>query len=73
MTRGKLLAQAETINGRWIELGKATQRRGNKIDLFHIGTAVGAGREMQSDPDFGQDRNAVVQIPRGSARDLAAS
>ena len=62
MVSGKLLAQAETINGRWIELRKAPQRRGNKIDLFHIGTAVGAGREMEADPDFGQDGKVVVQI-----------
>ena len=73
VTRGKLLAQTETIDGRWIELGKAAQCRGNKIDLLHIGTAVGTGREVQSDPNFGQDEIAFVQILRGSIRDLTTS
>jgi hypothetical protein len=73
MARGKLPAQAKTIHRRGIELGEAPQRRGNEIDLFHIGTAVGAGREMQTDPDFGQDGKAVVQILGGSIRDIAAS
>ena len=60
MVNGKLLVQAETIQWRGIELGKIPKRRGKEIDLFHIDTAIGAGREMQSDPNFGQDRNAVI-------------
>jgi hypothetical protein len=71
--RSKLLAQAKTIRRRRIEVGKAPKRRGNEIDLFHIGTAVGAGREMQADPDFGQDGKAAVQILGGSIREIAAS
>ena len=60
VTRGKPLAQSKTIHWRGMELGKIPKRRGNEIDLIHIGTAMGAGREMQSDPNFGQDGNAVV-------------
>jgi hypothetical protein len=56
-----------------MELGEAPQRRGNEIDLFQIGTAVSAGREMQADPDFGQDGKTVVQILGGSIRDITAS
>jgi hypothetical protein len=70
---GKLLAQAKTIHRRRIELGEVPKRRRNEIDLFHIRTAVSAGREMQADPDFGQDGKAVVQILGGSIRDIAAS
>jgi hypothetical protein len=73
VARGKLLAQAKTIHRRGIELGEASKRRGNEIDLFHIGTAVSAGHEMQADPDFDQDGKAVVQILGGSIRDIAAS
>jgi hypothetical protein len=56
-----------------MEFGEAPQRRGNEIDLFQIGMAVSAGREMQADPDFGQDGKAVVQILGGSIRDITAS
>jgi hypothetical protein len=73
VARGKLLTQAKTIHRRGIELGEVPQRRRNEIDLFHIGTAVSAGREMQADPDFGQDGKAVVQILRGSIREITAS
>ena len=73
MTRGKPLTQSNTIRWRGIELGKALQRRRNEIDLLHIGTAVGAGREMQVDSDFGQDGKAVVQILGDLIRDIAAS
>lgn len=71
--RGKLLAQAKTIHRRGIELGEVPQRRRNEIDLFHIGTTVYAGREMQAEPDLGQDRKAVVQIFGGSIREITAS
>ena len=71
--RSKLLAQAKTSHRRGIEVGEAPKRRGNEIDLFHIGTAVGAGREMQADQDFCQDGKAAVQILRGSIREIAAS
>ena len=73
MPRSKLLAQAKTIRRRRIEVGKAPKRRGNEIDLFDIATAVDAGREMQADPDFGQDGKAAVQILGGSIREIAAS
>jgi len=55
MVRVKPLAQSKTIRLRGIKLGEAPKRRGNEIDLFDIATAVDAGREMQADPDFGQD------------------
>ena len=71
--RSKLLAQAKTIHRRGIEVGEAPKRRGNEADLFHIGTALGAEREMQTDPDFGQNGKAAVQILRGSIREIAAS
>ena len=70
---GKLLTQTEAITGRRILLGQAGQRRGDETDLFYIGTAVDAGREVQADPKFGQYGNVVVQILRGSIRDIAAS
>jgi len=73
MARGKPLAQAKTIRLRGIKLGEAPKRRGNEIDLFDIATAVDAGREMQVDPDFGQDGKAVVQVLGGSISDIAAS
>jgi hypothetical protein len=70
---GKLLAQAETISGRRIEHGEAPERRGHKIDLFHIDSAVSAGRKMQADLGFGQEGKVVIQILRSSIRDIAAS
>ena len=73
VARGKLLTQAKTIHRRGIELGEVPQRRTNEINLFHVGTAVGAGREMQADPDFGQDGKAVVQILGDSIREITAS
>ena len=73
MVSGKLLAQAETINGRWIELRKALYGFTHRSYLFDIGTAIGAGREMQADQDFGQDGKAVVQILGGSISEIAAS
>jgi hypothetical protein len=73
VARGKPLAQAKTIHCRWRERGEAPQRRGNEINLFHIDTAVGARREMQTDTDFGQDGKTAVQILRGSIRDIAAT
>jgi hypothetical protein len=73
VARGKLLAQAKTMHRRGIEIGEAPQRRRNEIDLFHIGTAGGAGCEMQADQDFGQDGKAAVQILGGSIREIAAS
>ena len=60
VARGKPLAKAKPIQWRRIELGEPPKRRGNEIDLFHIGTTVSAGREMQTDPDFGQDAKAIV-------------
>jgi hypothetical protein len=71
--RIKPLAQSKTIRLRGITLGEAPKRRGNEIDLFDIATAVDAGREMQADPDFGQDRKMVVQILGGTTRDIPAS
>ena len=71
--RGKPLAQVKTIHRRGIEVGEAPKRRGNEIDLFNIGTAMGAEREMQTDSDFGQDGKAAVQMLRGSIREIAAS
>jgi hypothetical protein len=73
MARIKPLAQSKTIRLRGITLGKAPKRRGNEIDLFDIATTVDAGREMQADPDFGQDGKVVVQILRGTTRDIVAS
>jgi hypothetical protein len=73
MVSGKLLAQVKTIHWRGIELGEVPQRRGNEIDLFDIATAVGTGREMQTNLDFGQDGKAIVQILRGTIRDIPAS
>ena len=73
MARDKLLAQAKTIHRRGIELGEASKRRRNEIDLFHIGTTVGAGREMQADSDFGQDGKAVVQILGSLICEITAS
>ena len=73
MARIKLLAQSKTIGLRGIILGEAPKRRGNEMDLFDIATAVDAGREMQVDPDFGQDGKAVVQVLGGSISDIAAS
>jgi hypothetical protein len=73
VARGKPLAQAKTIHCRWRERGEAPQRRGNEINLFHISTAVSAGREMQDDLNFGQTEKAVIQILRGSIHDIAAT
>jgi len=73
VARGKLLAQAKTMHRRGIEIGEAPQRRGNEIDLFHIGTAGGAGCEMRDDQNFGQNGKAAVQILGGSIREIAAS
>jgi hypothetical protein len=73
VVRGKLLAQAKTIHRQGIELEEVPQRRRNEINLFHVGTAVGTGREMQVDQDFGQDGKEVIQILGGSIREIAAS
>ena len=73
MARIKLLAQSKTIRLRGIKLGEAPKRRGNEMDLFDIVIAVDAGREMQADPDFGLDGQAVIQVLGGSIRDLPAS
>jgi hypothetical protein len=70
---GKLPAQVETISRGWIERGEAPERKGNKIDLFHVDSAVSAGRKMQADPGFGQEWKVVVQILRSSICDIAAS
>jgi hypothetical protein len=56
MARGEPLAQVKTIHRQGIELGKAPNSRGNEIDLFYVGPAMGTGRKMQADPDFGQGR-----------------
>lgn len=56
-----------------MERGETPQRSGNEIDLFQIGTAVSAGREVQTNPDFGEDGKVVVQILGGSIRDITAS
>jgi hypothetical protein len=69
----KLPIEAKTIHWRGIDLGKAPERRGNKIDLFHVGTAMRAECEMQADLGFSQDGNAVIQILGGSIRYIAAS
>ena len=66
VARGKLLTQAKTIHRRGIEVGEAPQRRGNETDLFDIGTAVDAGREMQADQEFDKVGKTVVQILGGS-------
>jgi hypothetical protein len=55
---GKLLPQMKTM----AKLGEAPKRRGNEIDLFYVGPAMGTGYEMQADTDFGQNGKAVVQI-----------
>lgn len=55
MVRIKPLAQSKKIRLRGIKLGEASKRRRNEIDLFDIDTAVDAAREMQANPDFGQD------------------
>jgi hypothetical protein len=65
--------QTEAIHGERIEIGKATQRRGDKIDLLHVDAAVGTGGKMQSDPNLGEGRNIVVKIFRDSFREIAAS
>jgi hypothetical protein len=70
--RGKLLAQAETVNGRRIELRETPKRRGNEIDLFQIDSAVNAGCEMQDDPAFGQGGKVVLHILGGPIRDIPA-
>jgi hypothetical protein len=70
---GKPSAQAKTIHCRRKERGEAPKRRGNEINLFHIGTAVSAGHKMQDDLNFGQTEKAVIQILRGSIRNLAAT
>ena len=61
------------IRLRGIKLGEAPKRRGNEIDLFDIGMAVGTGREMQANPNFGQDGKAIVQIIGGTICDIPAS
>jgi hypothetical protein len=70
---GELSAQAKTIRRQGIELGKAPHCRRNEIDLFDIGAAIGAGREMQANPDVGQDGKMTVQILGGTIRDIPAS
>ena len=57
----------------WDRSWEGPERRGNKIDLFHVGTAMRAECEMQADLGFSQDGNAVIQILGGSIRDIAAS
>jgi hypothetical protein len=67
------LPQAKTVHRRGIKPGEVPKCRGDETDLRHIGTAIGARREMQADPDFGQDGKAVVQILGDPIRDIAAS
>jgi hypothetical protein len=53
---GKLLAQVDTINGRWIELGEAPKRRGNEAHLHHIGATVDTGGHVQTNAGLCKDR-----------------
>ena len=71
--RDELPAQPKTIQLQRIVLGKALHCRGNEIDLFEIDTAMGTGREMQANPDFGQEGKMVVQILGRTIRDIRAS
>ena len=53
---GKLSAQGEMIDRRWIERGKAPEHRGNETDLHHIGATVGTGGQAQTNADFSKER-----------------
>jgi hypothetical protein len=52
--------EADPINGRRSRLWKTCQCVPNQNDLSDVGSAIGAGREMQPDSNLGQQRKTIV-------------